>query len=346
MKICGLTQLALLACLLPGAEVAAELVNTPQQLFQVARESADAGDIESALSILDQLRLAHPHDVDYAFARAQLFARQGRDAEALDELNAAMKLAPDYEEVRLLHEALLARQKKLADDAVQWLLLAGAGYQRLGGGLPPWNEQFFEVSRTQIDAWTYRIGIARDDRFEQADLAVSIGGDVHFASHWLTGFSLAVAGDADFRPDLEYKAKLGRSIQDGWVVAASLGRREYAATAVTNVSASLEKYHGKFRGAYSLLASRLPGAETMFGHVLALNWYYNDRSSIGLTINTGKEAEAIGPGQVLETDVRGLSLNGRRQINERFGLQWWLGLHEQGDYYRRDYLGLAVSIKL
>ena len=58
----------------------------------------------------------------------------------------------------------------------------------------------------------------------------------------------------------------------------------------------------------------------------------------------GGQAESLGNGQVLETDVRGITLNGRRAINERVAIQWWLGLHEQGDFYRRRFLGMAVSI--
>ncbi|MDH3442117.1 MAG: hypothetical protein OEM63_15260, partial [Gammaproteobacteria bacterium] len=59
----------------------------------------------------------------------------------------------------------------------------------------------------------------------------------------------------------------------------------------------------------------------------------------------GREAEAIGGGQVLETDVKGFSLNGRHQFNERIGLQWWLGIHNQGELYRRHFVGMAVSIR-
>ena len=63
-------------------------------------------------------------------------------------------------------------------------------------------------------------------------------------------------------------------------------------------------------------------------------------------MTVGREAEPIGGGQVLETDVKGISLRGRQQFNERFGLQWWLGVHDQGELYRRQFVGMAFSIRI
>jgi YaiO family outer membrane protein len=328
-----------------AVDTAANLTD-PAQLLQQARMHADAGETDAAIAILDELRLSYPLDVDYAFARAQILARQGRDAEALVDLRDAVSLAPDYEDVRQLYATLLARQPSGADNTAQWSLLAGAGHQNLDHGLPSWNQQFFEVSRRRKDRGGYRAGIARDERYDNADVSVLLGGDVQFASDWLAGFAVTVASGADFQADLDYSANIGRSLKDGWVIGLLYRHRAYATTAVTSTTAAVEKYLGNFRAAYALGASTLPGASQLLNHAFSINWYYNDRSSIGLTVNSGKEAEVIGPGLVLETDVRGVSFSGRRQLNERFGLQWWLGRHEQGDYYQRDYFGLAVSIKL
>jgi YaiO family outer membrane protein len=339
-------RLGLVICFLLGPVPAPGSESTPAELFQQSRDYAAAGDDDAALQILDQLRAAYPHDVDYVFARAQLLARQHRDAEALEELREAMRLAPDYDDVRQFYESLQARQQRAPDDAAQWSILAGAGYQRLDNGMPAWNEQFAELSRSQRSTGTYRLGIARDARFDTADITVSTAADINLASGWLAGLAFAVANDADFRPQREFSGNIGRSLQDGWVVGVRYRRREFETIAVTSVAPSVEKYQGQFRTAYAVTATQLPGASTVLGHGLTVNWYYNDRASIALAINAGVEAEAVGLGQILETRVKGVSLSGRRQLSDRFGLQWWLGLHQQGDFYRRDYFGLAVSIKL
>lgn len=342
-------------------------------LFRRARVQSYVGDLDAALNTLNQLRERYPHDVDYALARAQVFARQGRDRVALAELRDAVVLAPDYEAVWQLQYTLLSRQQnerahveleKLSREAavrfphaswlrsaeiasdVRWTVLVGAGYEDLSNGFPSWSQQFIEVSREQASAGRYRLGVARDERFDNSDQSVLLGGDFSFASGWTTGLDVTFTGNPSFQPDLSVSGYVGRLLKDGWSASLRYRQREYESTTVGSATSTVEKYAGDFRFAYALGISRLQGSSSFMNHGLTMNWYYNEYSSIGITLNSGKEAESIGPGQVLETDVQGVSVSGRRQLTDRFGLQWWLGLHDQGDFYRRKYLGMAVSIRL
>lgn len=330
-------------------------------------------EFDAELDTLNKLRQEYPHDVDYALARAQLLARHGRDHEALDDLRDARLLAPDYEDVWRVQFRLLSRQQdesaqleretllrkaairfphaswwrtEKSNPVASWTLLAGAGHEDLSNGLPSWNQQFIEVSREQDSLGRHRLGIARDERFGKSDLSVLLGRDLSFAADWSAGLDAALAGDADFQPRLSVSAYIGRTLPDGWLVNLRYRHRSYETATVGSAISTVEKYAGDFRFAYALGLSQLQGSSSSTHHGLTVNWYYSDRSSIGVTVNTGEEAEAIGPGQVLKTDVRGMSISGRRKLTDRFGLQWWLGLHDQGNIYRRLYLGLAVSIRL
>ncbi len=345
----------------------------PAARFQEARALVQSGEPDQAIEILDTLRQAHPHDVDYPLARAQILASEGRDSEAIDDLHVALLLAPDYEDVWLLQHVLLARQPgdearheheafvqaaslrfpnatwwlaEPIDSTVRWSILAGVGYQRLSNDLPSWNDEFLEIVR-EHDRWgRYRVGIARNERYNRADLSVLLGGDVTFASNWLAGFTTAFSDDADFLPELEWSAHVRRSLYDGWAVGLAYRHRKYQDTTVASITGSVEKYLGSYRAAYAMGSSSLPGASALLNHRLTLNRYFENGFSLGVTISSGKEAEVIGPGRVLEMTVRGISLSGNKQLTDRFGVQWWAGLHDQGGFYRRDYLGLAVSIKL
>jgi hypothetical protein len=42
--------------------------------------------------------------------------------------------------------------------------------------------------------------------------------------------------------------------------------------------------------------------------------------------------------------VSNLTLTGNEAFSPRLSLGWWLGTHEQGDFYRRDYAGLSVRV--
>lgn len=331
------------------------------------------GDAESALLMLDQLRVSHPEDVDYILLRAQIYAQQGFDDRALDELRIATSVAPDYEDPWRLRFSLLAHatgdryvterhkvagqvrsrfpdakwwQAVESDPAAQWTILIGAGQDSLDNGAPSWNRQFVEVSHEKKPSARYRLGVSRDSRFSSADNAVYFGSDFSFADNWRTGADYSVTSNPSFLPDSVIGAYLGRSFAKGWGVTFAYRHRSFTSVNVGSKTVTAERYVGAFRFAYSLSASHLSGAGESFGHSFTSNWYYNDRSSIGLSISGGTESEAIGPGQVLESRVRGLALTGRRELNQKFGLQWWLGQHEQGDFYRRQFLGMAISIKL
>ncbi len=338
-----------------------------------ARVHGYLGNVDAALRELNSLRAEHPQDVDYALARGRLFAQQGRYEEALVDLRQGVALAPEYEEVWRLRHQLLSRQQdersrlelravraegaerfpdaswwRTDDDAhaATWAILVGAAHEDLDNDLSSWGQQFVEVSREHDVHGRYHFGLARDDRFGNADLTVALGGQRQFGNGWSAGMDIAFVDDPEFQPDYGYGASVGKSLADGWVVNLGYRRREYETATVSTTTGLVEKYVGAFRIAYSLSVSHLHGASNSLGHGLTANWYYSDRSSVGLSLNTGEEAEAIGPGQVLETDVSGVAVTGHRDITERLTLRWWLGLHDQGDFYRRQFVGMALTIQL
>ena len=358
------------------ALIETELAASPtdvQLRFRRARVQSYLGNDAAALQELDALRNEHPDDVDYALARARVFARQGRDDEALEDLREAASLAPEYEEVWQFRYALLSRQtgkatrnerESVASEAAlrfpdadwwrldeptvvtEWTVFVGAGHENLDIVLPSWIRQFVEISRVHVDRGRYRVGVARDERFDKADMSFSLGGDVFFGSEWSAGLDLSLVDSANFQPDFGYSAHVGRSLQEGWAFNLRYRRREYETATVGTATSAVEKYVGNYRIAYALGLSHLHGESNSVSHGLTVNWYYSDISSIGINVNTGEEAESIGPGQVLETDVRGITLVGRRELSNRLALQWWLGTHDQGDFYRRQYLGMAVTLRL
>ena len=340
-------------------------------LFALTFSTIALADDEAKLAQLTELRQQYPHDVDHALARGQLLARLGKDDAALRDLREATALAPDYEDAWRVRYRVLSRQTSDAakreleellgeaarrfptsnwwkpptvDKPWQWTITAGGTHEGLDNDLPSWNHLFANVGRERN--WgRYRFGLARDSRFGESDLTFSVGGDVRLGPDWSAGLDMAVVDDPWFQPDLSVRAFAFRSLQNGWVANLLLQRREYATTAVNSIVPSVEKYISDFRFAYALGYSRLQGGGGSFNHTLTGNWYYGDRSNIGITISTGEESEAIGAGQVLQTDVVGIGVNGQQALNDRTDLNWWLGSHEQGDFYRRSFLGMAIAFR-
>jgi len=341
----------------------------PGDRFQHARTLMHEGNHEAALAAFDTLVGEYPEDVDFAFARAQALTALGRRNEAVDQLDAAIQLAPDYEDVWRARHRLVAQEQDSVDLAAfreraaqqfpqstwwqepeapetqRWTLLMGAGADQLSDGFDSWNNQFAELHFAHNTRQRYAIRVARDARGSSDD--ISTGASMSFNHEtWFTGASLSFSSSPDFQSDASLDAHVGRPFGDGWSGVLRYRYRGFENATVSGVVLGVEKYFGDYRIAYDLGASRLHGASSFMNHVLTGNWFYRDEASVGVSLSTGREAEAIGGGRVLETDVAGIAISGRHPLSERVGLQWWLGLHEQGDLYRRRFLGMAVSIKL
>jgi len=369
-----------------GRDFAAELLqvearlatdaDNPELLFERARLQSFLKRYDDALADYETLAGRYPDNVDYIFGRAQLLAWMGRDAEALAGLERAARMAPEYEAVwRLrfrvqqrqpgrdaaarLEELRLASAARFPDAGWwqeqttpqvpgehAWILRAGASVEELSNSLPGWNDQFAALDWRRSAAARYGVRVARSNRFSETDIAASAVAEWRFGNDWFAGAELGVTPDADFLAKRRLSAHLGRTFGNGWTLDFMLRRREFDTAAVNSYRTTVEYYFGAFRAAYTLDASHLQGATTSLGHVASLSWYRSEKISYRLTIASGEEAEVIAPGQVLETDVAGVSVGGSWQLSDRVGLDWWAGSHEQGDFYRRTYAGLAVSVGL
>lgn len=227
-----------------------------------------------------------------------------------------------------------------------WTLMAGLGYDKLDGGRSSWQQQFAAIRTENERGGEYSVRLERSVRFGATDGVASVAGEWRVSKHSFAGVEVSLADSATFLPRRSFSAHAGRDLGDGWVADLRYRYRRYAVSNVSMLSGTVEKYFGDFRAAYTLGIARPDGAPAAFSHVGHLNWYCNAANSLGITLSSGREVEAVGAGQVLETDVRALAVTGRHQLTGRLAINWWLGVHEQGDFYRRQSIGLAVAVGL
>lgn len=341
----------------------------PGERFGIAQHQLQDGEFEAARQAFLSLQQEFPGNVDYIFGHALALARLGQESDALRELTRAIEIAPGYEDLWRTKYNLLNRSPPSADLArfreqsaarfplatwwhpavpVQrrpWTVTLGSGIDALDNNFPDWNNQFAEIRYQRNDSQTYAAQLARDERNSFSDVSTGLAG--HWSTGaWLAGGSAAFASSPQVVPKRSLEVYTGRLYGDGWISTLRFRYRDFANATVSTALISTEKYIAQFRVSYDLGISRLHGAASFTNHVLTGNWYYQGDASVGLSITTGHEAEAIGGGQVLETDVQGISLNGRHPLTDRIGLQWWLGIHDQGDLYRRKFIGMAISIRI
>lgn len=340
----------------------------PALRYRLASVLASSGATEAALAEYDSLLSSHPNDADYRLGRAQMLARLGRDAEALEETARALALAPDYEDVWRLrlqlvergHDSVLVDQVRREVAAryptAVWasrspesptfdrFLSMAWGNDRLSGARPGWNQQFVRLDwQTTADvAWFGEI--YRDERFGRSDTSVNAGGSWQAFPEWRLGGAFGAAGNVDFEPTREWSFDAQRSFEGGWGAGVQYRHRDFPAAAVSGYALTADRYISSYRVAYQLNYSRLQGAFSSLGHTFVFGWYPTDTRSLGLTLSAGDEIERVGLDDLLRTRIASVTLNGRETLSSRWALNWWLGSHEQGDFYRRRYAGLALRV--
>jgi YaiO family outer membrane protein len=337
--------------------------------YQRARVFALAGANETALAEFDALLAEYPDDADYLLGRAQMLSRLGQDATAAATAERALDLAPDYEDVWRLRLQLADRAGDEARAATiraesaarfpdaswwqrpesprvytRWLSL-GYGGERLSNDAPDWSQQNVRFdSQNAVADWF--VEFARNERFDASDATLAAGASFQPLPAWRIGGFLADTADADFLPTGELAIEALRAWASAFGTELRYRRREYPTDTVSTYSFTGDKYIASFRLAYRIDYSELHGAGSSVGHSLSFNWYPNDRRSFGLTLGAGDEIEKIGLDELLRTAVSSATLTGRETLTPRFELNWWLGTHEQGDYYRRNYAGIGIRIGL
>ena len=363
--------MALFAAFVPSASVnaAGGDVQTLAPRFEEAREAVRSGNFEQARMLYAELVREHPYNVDYLFGYAQVLAWSGDTEAALPLLEEARRLAPDYEDVWALEFRLRQgrtdRQYRDEDRAfalaaanhfpdAKWLSqvprsTAGRGHwrvaaerERLSNGAPDWQDYTASIDWRYGDRAQLSIAANRTTRFDTTDHA--LGADASFAitEQWQAGVAATFSSAPDFLPEAAYALNLSRKFNRGWVVNGGWRRRDYSDQFVDTLELGAERYLGKYRFEYAVGDSRL-GGERAFVHRVTATRYTDNGGRLGIVLASGEEIETVGPGQLLRSPVWAVAVTGAYAPGERLEIGWWLGIHEQGDLYRRDAIGVSVS---
>jgi len=355
----------------------AAIANDPDNTalkFRKAQLLRYSGEYDRALRLLDDLSNRYPEDVDLAYERALVLSAAGRTGEALAALEDAIALAPDYEDLWVLRFRLLVREDSTVPETTvdrwqeeaerrfpaalwhqqtwqsvsppAWTLSAGVGYDTLDNGFGDWDQQFVGLAREVPGKSRYAAQVNRGQRAALTDITLGLSADYTLGGDWLVGGYLGLTPDPGFQSEFDALVHAGRVLPGGWIVDAGFRVRKFTGSSVTSAVAGIEKYLGAFRFAYRLTVSSLSDSPTFTGHGLTFNWYYTESASVGLAVGGGREFESLGAGQLLESDVASLAVSGRHLLTDRLTLDWYVGTHDQGDIYRRQFVGLAISIGL
>lgn len=364
----GLFVLALFAAasVAGASQVSGDSASTlsPEHSYQSARAAAQAGDFERALQEYESLLLEDANNVDYLFGYGQALFWSNDVGRSISVLQKARKLAPDYEDIWKLEYRARNQSPESIDEFRQlaverfpdsdWYLEAdatapgkyrwefSAAREQLDNDAPDWEQVNFFVGRKLTEKALVTLSAGTFSRFGERDTRFGTGASLDVGEDWTVVGGFAVSSSPNFLPETAIDLGLSRRFERGWVGGARWRRRDYDASSVDSFGLIAERYVGKYRFAYSLDSAHLSSEQALV-HALTANFYADSGYQLGIVLATGEEVEIVGPGQLLKTDVDSMALTGRYPINEYLSFGWLLSTHRQGDFYRRNAIGVSIS---
>ena len=335
------------------ATLEAQLAQKPddtEATFLLARVRAWLGVPEQALPLYEQLLQREPDNADYLLGQGQALLWAGRPQAALVPLERAATLAPDYTQVQqVMQQARAALTSPVTATAPAAIaptqrrheLELSARQDWLDNGFDNWRSQRLDYASTQPEGLGWYGALVNEQRFGERDQGVEAGAVVALDDNWTLQPEVGYQPSPYFLPEWHADVRLQRRLPAGFLGAVSVRRTEYETTRVDRLALSGERYWNSWRAGYTLNVTDVANAGTPIGHDLALDYYYAGLSYAGLRLTVGEE-EAVEEQQLITSDVRAISLQGRHWLDSRWALSWEVGQHRQGDYYTRRWLQLGL----
>jgi len=320
--------------------------------FLLARVLSWQGRPEQALPIYRRLLQQQPDNADYLLGEGQALLWAGHPQRALESLERAAQLAPDYAEVQQVIQQARAALTVPSTAAAPVPVVDAATRRRheleisarqdwVDSGFDNWRSQRLDYASTKPESLGWYGALTREQRFGEWDEGVEAGAVIALDENWTLQSEVGYQPSPYFLPEWHADLRLQRRLPDGYLGAVNVRRTEYETTRVDRLALSVERYWNAWRAGYTLNVTDVANAGTPIGHDLALDYYYQGLSYAGLRLTVGEE-EAVEEQQLITSDVRAISLQGRHWFDSRWALSWEIGHHQQGSYYDRQWLQLGL----
>ena len=219
----------------------------------------------------------------------------------------------------------------------------GLTHEQLTNNRPDWESVYLEASHSFRERQTLYGLLRQTERFDLTDRELRAGYYHPLAERWTGLVEASTSPEHHILPKSSVLGELAYRIGGGWGASFGLRHTEYTATTTNLLVGTLERYWSSFRAAYTAYNNHPEGAGSATAHRLVFDYYYSEKSRVGIGVTRGREVENVGPPiGVTTTDVRGANVYGRHWFAPTWALTWEALTHEQGELYRRQGLRLGL----
>ena len=222
----------------------------------------------------------------------------------------------------------------------------GLSHEKLTNNRADWDSRYLEASHSFRQRQTLYGMVRETSRFDLTDREALVGYYHPLAERWTGLIEASTSPQHHVLPKSSVFGELNFGAGGGWGIALGLRHTEYTATQTNLFLATVERYWSSFRVALAAYNNHPEGAGSATAHRLVFDYYYTEKSRVGIGLTGGREVENVGPPiGVTTTDVRGANVYGRHWFAPAWAVTWELLVHEQGDIYTRrgGRLGLRHS---
>lgn len=336
--------------------------------YELARQYNFSGRYQEAIELFDELLKINANNADYLLGIGQSYLWSDRAETSIGYLQKAAQIAPDYEDVqRALAQAYrnsgqpekanaVYRDALTRFDRPDWAVTGlqtapSRDYPEFGLQLSQHMEDLdyspdnWRRSRLALTGYytdkSFTVFAEDSEHFELDDKTFGASATLPlFEKSWIVT-EVALSPTHRFAPEYSLYAQLGHSLDGGWGLLAGIRHREYPDSTVNIINATLEKYLGSFRVAYTLFASDSDTAGSAMSHRVQAGYYFAEENSVQIAVTTGEEVEKItDSNQIIRTEFTNVSLWGEYWLTQNFALEYGIGytdlnLPVQGDTHRK-----------
>ena len=328
-----------------------------------------------ALKQFDVLLEEQPNSADFLLARANTFEWTGQRKQALQDLEKARELAPDYSELWQSEITILMRDsdmashrqaKALANEArqqfpdIDWnsLLIAEDtemidnnkytaevlyGHDELTNNRSPWEIVSAKLAMQTPAKHFAHVQLDSIERFELDDWQIGGSYALPLAESWSLYAGATYSPTHKVIANSMLQTRISKSFPTGLNLHAGISHARYSDTSSQQLYLTGEYYWSEFRVSYTYRLIDVLNAGTGENHNIQFNKFYSSVNMIGASFAAGEDVEFDGSSDPPISDVLTLSIFGRHMFQPQWSLIYSFTYHQQGDFYNRN--GFVLGIK-
>ncbi len=339
--------------------------------YLLARCYAWNGQVDNSLTLLNKLLTITPLNTDLLLSKATFLSWQNKTTEALQLLEKARNVNPNYQDVWKLELKLLNNQsgtlaeQKFDSLAQQYLasfsdaeyiqslqtsfhqfsrnrqmLGVVPGYEILDNKAPDWKSLVIDYIYDTPE-WTYTGEFLQVERYAINDQQVSL--EVtrkNLSQHFVTGY-LSISSRSKLLSVWTGAIKVNKVWQKNRNTELRYKHSAYDKLQVDNIKLAYSQVWKKLEPKLHVMIATFNNSQYTLGYLVQASYHFNDAKLIRASYGQNKEAEYL-PDGFTTFKVSSISIDGRIQLDKHWRVTLALTHNIQGSVYKRN--GLHTSI--